>query len=80
MDNIFKEGEKFLENQEGTQRNEQGNAQNNYQDSQQNAPNEQNQQGQQGQGMVKNFEQKTGDAYINQGTNCPYPLTNVDVS
>ena len=61
MDNIVKEGEQFLENQEGNQRNEQGNAQSDLQD------NQRSQQGQQGGGEMRNFEQNAGDAYVNQG-------------
>lgn len=60
MDNFVKEGEQFLENQEGNQN--QGNVQDNQQS-------QQGQQDQQGGGMMKNFEQNAGDAYVNQGKN-----------
>ncbi len=71
MDNIIKEGEQFVENQGGNQTNEQGSGQNDLQDTQQNQQTQQRPSEQQGGGMMKNFEQNAGDAYVNQGTSGP---------
>ena len=71
MDNIVREGEQFLENQEGNQGSSQGMDQSNLLGSQQNSqggqPSQQGQSDQQGGGMMKGFEQNAGDAYVNQG-------------
>jgi hypothetical protein len=71
MDNIVREGEQFLGNEEGNQGGSQGMDQSTLMGGQQNAQEgQQSQQGQsdqQGGGMMKSFEQNTGDAYVNQG-------------
>ncbi|EXJ71073.1 uncharacterized protein A1O5_06066 [Cladophialophora psammophila CBS 110553] len=64
MDNLLQEGEQFLENQANSQGNDQG-----QQSNQQDQQGQQGQQDQQGGGMMKNFEQNAGDAYINQEAN-----------
>ncbi|KAK5449898.1 hypothetical protein LTR67_000665 [Exophiala xenobiotica] len=73
MDNIVREGEQFLGNEEGNQGGSQGMDQSNLMGGQQNAQEgQQSQQGQsdqQGGGMMKSFEQNTGDAYVNQEVN-----------
>jgi hypothetical protein len=77
MDSIIKEGEQFLGNQEDNQGNQQSGGQDSYQDNRQDEQSQQGQQGQQDQqgggggGMMKSFEQNTGDAYINQGMLTP---------
>lgn len=71
MDNIVREGEQLLENQDDNQGNERGSAQNDFQDNQQNQQTERIQQEQQGGGVMKNFEQNAGVTYVNQGTSGP---------
>ena len=69
MDNIIREGEQFVENQEGNQGNTQGTVQNDYQDYRRAQEPQQDRQAQSG-GMMKNSEQNAGDAYVNQGLSC----------